>query len=142
MRFQQRQQQERIQRKLEMSSAPTIINNNNSINNNGSSGLELDTSCTPGKVRGLGPSKFHPIPWNLPQSNLLMWINVNSGQTTFNSSSWRLMVLCQETMPKNRKDKKMREIVMEFFPRYYQRINWEKGNSMALTIDFSHSLRQ
>ncbi|XP_055697430.1 uncharacterized protein LOC129798343 isoform X2 [Phlebotomus papatasi] len=53
MRFQQRQQQERIQRKLEMSSAPTIINNNNSINNNGSSGMELDTSCTPGKVRQL-----------------------------------------------------------------------------------------
>ncbi|XP_059610931.1 uncharacterized protein LOC132257893 isoform X2 [Phlebotomus argentipes] len=52
MRFQQRQQQERIQRKLEMSSAPSIINNN-SINNNGSSGLEMDTSCTPGKVRQL-----------------------------------------------------------------------------------------
>ncbi|GAB0096370.1 Zinc finger C2HC domain-containing protein [Sergentomyia squamirostris] len=53
MRFQQRQQQERIQRKLEMSSAPSIINNNNSINNNGSTGLELDATCTPGKVRQL-----------------------------------------------------------------------------------------
>ncbi|XP_055696338.1 uncharacterized protein LOC129797609 [Lutzomyia longipalpis] len=53
MRFQQRQQQERIQRKLEMSSAPSIVSNNNSINNNSPSGLELDTSCTPGKVRQL-----------------------------------------------------------------------------------------
>uniref|UniRef100_A0A1L8DPP9 Putative mucin-2 isoform x2 n=1 Tax=Nyssomyia neivai TaxID=330878 RepID=A0A1L8DPP9_9DIPT len=53
MRFQQRQQQERVQRKLEMNSAPSIVSNNNSINNNSPSGLEMDTSCTPGKVRQL-----------------------------------------------------------------------------------------